>query len=142
MCALSGPSPGYVADDGDCDDGDASTYPGASEIHDDLDNQCPGEPGHGLVDEISGDSGFHDPVKWDELSWDPQVGATSYEVARAGAPDFSVGCITFATVDTYWNDSSVPAAPGVYYYLVRAAAPGIGSWGSDSAGTERANICP
>lgn len=35
----------------DCDDSDPNTYPGAPEICDGVDNQCPGDAGHGQVDE-------------------------------------------------------------------------------------------
>lgn len=35
----------------DCDDSEPDVYPGALELCDDIDNQCPGDPGHGIVDE-------------------------------------------------------------------------------------------
>ena len=35
----------------DCDDGNADIYPGAPELCDVLDNQCPGDAGYGLTDE-------------------------------------------------------------------------------------------
>ena len=38
----------------DCDDADPDVYPGAPEINDGKDNQCPGDPGAGVVDEIEG----------------------------------------------------------------------------------------
>jgi hypothetical protein len=38
----------------DCDDGHATVYPGAPEICDGQDNQCPGDPGYGQVDEGCG----------------------------------------------------------------------------------------
>ena len=43
--------PGFTATPGDCDDGDASTHPGASETCDVVDNDC-----NGLVDELSDDN--------------------------------------------------------------------------------------
>lgn len=42
---------GYVSNGADCDDSDASRYPSAPEQCDGKDNQCPGDPGYGLVDE-------------------------------------------------------------------------------------------
>ena len=42
---------GYVEDNTDCDDTYARTYPGAREICDRRDNQCPGDYGYGFVDE-------------------------------------------------------------------------------------------
>jgi hypothetical protein len=42
---------GYVADGTDCDDGEGDTYPGAPEVCDGMDNQCPGDPGFGEIDE-------------------------------------------------------------------------------------------
>jgi hypothetical protein len=44
-------SDGFTADCGDCDDGVDTVYPGAPEICDGLDNQCPGDPGFGEIDE-------------------------------------------------------------------------------------------
>lgn len=37
--------------DGDCDDGDADTYPAAPEVCDGVDNQCAGDSGFGQIDE-------------------------------------------------------------------------------------------
>jgi hypothetical protein len=58
----------------------------APELNDGHDNQCPGDDGHGIADEIEGTTGFFDPADADEYSWPPQPGATSYQVARAAAP--------------------------------------------------------
>jgi hypothetical protein len=127
---------------GDCDDGDANTYPGAPEVNDGVDNQCAGEPGSGMVDEITGDAGFHDPGNPAEYSWPPQAGAATYEVARAGAPDFSADCALFTSAGPPWIDPDPPPPiGGVYYYLTRSIAPHLGSWGENSSGVERTNIC-
>ena len=47
----------------DCDDADPATHPGAVEINDGKDNQCEGEHGHGVSDELSGDSGGLSPLQ-------------------------------------------------------------------------------
>jgi hypothetical protein len=36
----------------DCDDVHAATFPGAAEVNDGLDNQCPGNADLGVFDEI------------------------------------------------------------------------------------------
>jgi len=41
---------------GDCADGAATIYPGAPELCDSYDNQCPGDPGYGEIDEGFGTS--------------------------------------------------------------------------------------
>lgn len=46
VSTCDGPPVGYVLNDDDCDDGSATTYPGAPEICDGIDNNC-----NGLVDE-------------------------------------------------------------------------------------------
>ena len=57
--------------------------PGAAEVNDGLDNQCPGDAGRGLVDEISGIAGFNTFDDKTRFSWMSQSGAVSYEVARS-----------------------------------------------------------
>jgi hypothetical protein len=127
---------------GDCDDLDPSTYPGAPETNDGVDNQCAGDPGFGLIDEISGPLGFFNPNDRDEISWPEQRLATGYEVARADTRDFSVGCMTWPTAVAQWIDPDVPLQEMAYYYLVRSLTPNTGSWGQDSAAVERGPICP
>ena len=38
----------------DCDNNNPDVHPGAEEINDGVDNQCAGDPGYSLVDEIGG----------------------------------------------------------------------------------------
>lgn len=40
--SLDSDGDGFAVSEGDCDDKDASTYPGASELPDDVDNNCNG----------------------------------------------------------------------------------------------------
>ena len=125
----------------DCDDADASTYPNAPEVNDGLDNQCAGEPGHGLIDELSGKLGFFTSASKAYLTWPPQFDATSYEVVRATSPDFASGCTPFVSSDAFIVDEEVPAGGGRFYYLARPLAPHAGSFGIRSDGTPR-EVCP
>jgi len=125
----------------DCDDSNSDVYPGAAEVNDGRDNQCPGESGYGLVDEIAGVCGFHNPGDRNEFSWTAQTGATSYEVARSADPQFLSACTTVTTSETYWIDTEPMTAGACHYYLVRALAPYAGSWGENSD-MERTNVCP
>ena len=122
----------------DCAPDDGSVFPGAPEINDGRDNQCPGDPGYGLVDEIMGPLVFESPTM---LSWPAQSGATMYEIARSPAPTFASGCSkSYSPVDQF-EVGQVPAPGGAYYYLVRPYLPHAGSWGARSDGVERA-VCP
>jgi len=126
----------------DCNDANGAVFPGAAEINDGVDNQCPGDIGHGLQDEIGGIAGFHNPTDRNEYSWTMQDGATSYEVVRWVLPDDPSDCLTTATANTFWVDVAVPASGDVFGYLVRPAAPFPGSLGADSTGTPRTSVCP
>ena len=67
--------------------------------------------------------------------------ATLYEVARSDDPWF-LFCSQHQTPTLSWSDPSTPASGAVYYYLVRAYAPYVGSWGMDSNRMERTWVCP
>jgi hypothetical protein len=129
----------------DCDDTDPQTHPGAEEVNDGLDNQCPGDLGYGEIDETTGDSGFHDPEDNTAYSWPAQEGATRYEVARATRADFAAGCILHATseqqVETSWNDEQVPEPGAIFFYANRPIESHVGSWGADSTGEQRHFSC-
>ena len=126
----------------DCDDTDPFAYPGADERNDGFDNQCPGEPGFGSVDEISGTAGFFDPADSSVLSWPPQPRAAAYQVARAPSPAFTPAPTCEMVPDPFFADPEVPEVGSAYCYLVRAMAPYAGSWGVSSAGVERSVSCP
>ncbi len=128
---------------GDCDDTDPSRYPDAPEINDGKDNQCPGEPGYGTIDEIGGTSGFTNPADRHTFSWTEQAGATQYQVARSEDPRFGDGGLCqFVAGATSWSDPASPPAGRAFFYLVRAFAPHLGSWGQTSAGVERSACAP
>jgi len=131
-----------VSGGGDCDDGNATIYPGAPEANDGMDNQCPGDQGFGVVDEISGASGFNTPNDKETYSWTAQPGATLYSVARSRLADFSSDCATWTTPNPMLVDSVLPTSADVFHYLTRPLAPNAGSWGQDSEGDERSSICP
>ncbi|HEU5181313.1 MAG TPA: MopE-related protein [Candidatus Polarisedimenticolia bacterium] len=128
---------------GDCNDADPSTYANAPESNDARDNQCTGQPGFGVVDEVSGIFGFNTSGSNSLLSWPPQAGASGYELQRSGTPFPSANpYVLSATMSgtTSYSDPSVPPAGTTLYYLVRALAPNLGSWGQKSNGQERAGI--
>jgi hypothetical protein len=125
----------------DCDDAVPATHPEAVEVNDDLDNQCPGDHGYGVVDEICGMCGFLNPADATELAWPAQANATSYDVARSTVPDFASNCTLLPpTSNPYIQDPETPVVAGqVYFYLVRTLQ---GSWGQDSSDAERLFTCP
>jgi hypothetical protein len=121
----------------ECDDFLASVFPGALEINDGFDNQCPGDDGFGLADEVEG--GLE--VAASQVCWEAQPGATAYEIVRATSPDFSVGCQIELVIGTCWDDTTPPAPGEIVYYLVRSAMPFAGAWGFDSTGAPREPSC-
>ena len=122
----------------DCDDADGDVYPGAPEINDGKDNQCPGDIGAGVIDEVSGPMTVS---ATGEICWPAQGGAAEYEVVRSTTPDFSTDCTRVPTATTCWTDGTPPAGQ-TWHYLIRALAPFPGSLGVDSAGAERTVSCP
>jgi YD repeat-containing protein len=127
-----------VPDVSDCAPGDAAVFPGAAEINDGKDNQCPGDPGHGLIDEIMGPLVFTSPTT---LSWPAQPGATMYEIARSSAATFATGCAKLYSPVASFEVGQVPGAGSAHCYLVRPYLPHAGSWGARSDGVER-TVCP
>jgi N-acetylneuraminic acid mutarotase len=126
----------------DCDERNADTHPGAEEVNDGLDNQCPGDPGHSVIDEISGVCGFLDPANLDAFSWPAQAGATGYEVARSPRSRLDSQCVVLQTSATAWIDTEPVPAGVCFHYLVRATQPHLGSWGTYGSGNERIGVCP
>ena len=130
--------PSLVLGGGDCDDAESATHPGAPEVNDGKDNQCSGL-GYGVQDEVSGEVGFTGPTT--TFTWTAQAGAVLYGVARSPHPDLHGACVETQTSSTSWTDPGVPGPGGVFYYLVRTLFPHLGSWGQDSAGVERTQVC-
>jgi hypothetical protein len=135
--ASCAPLAGHATQSGDCDDADPTKYPGSVEVNDGQDNQCPGEPGHGLVDEVEGLI-F---LAKDDLCWNSQAAATGYLVARSGEGAFDTCSYTAATAATCTTESATPAPGEVFHYLVRAQAPWPGSWGAGEPAGERLLTC-
>ncbi|HET6372851.1 MAG TPA: putative metal-binding motif-containing protein, partial [Candidatus Polarisedimenticolia bacterium] len=134
-------SDGLRGCEGDCDDTVQATHPGAVEINDAHDNQCPGDPGYGLTDEIAPDSGFPNAGDTSLFCWSAQPSATGYRVTRSSAKDFSTACASGNTSLTCWSDPATPPIGQAFNYLVRATTPNPGSWGARSNGAERAVSC-
>lgn len=126
-----------VPDSLDCAPADASVFGGAPEINDGIDNQCPGDDGYGLVDEIESRIVFTDATT---LTWLDQPGATTYEVAWSDIVDFSKNCSQRYEIAPTHTATAVPATGEIYFYLVRAVQPNAGSWGRGD-GVERTVSC-
>lgn len=125
---------------GDCNDQDPTIRPGIAERNDGQDNQCPGDRGYGLVDELTG------PIAWipssPRITWNSQQLATSYQLVRSSRVDFASDCTLFTQPAPPFDDPDVPpAVGGIFYYLARASAPHVGSWGRGTLGVERAVPC-
>jgi hypothetical protein len=134
-------SNGDICGHEDCNDDDTSTYPTAAEANDGKDNQCPGDRGYGLVDDVAENAGFFHPGDTTRFTWLVQDGASQYEVGRSAVRDFSTGCRGFATQRPSFRDAETPQPGGVFYYLVRPSIPHTGSWGRSSTGVERVPVC-
>lgn len=125
---------------GDCDETNPDTYGGAPEINDGLDNQCPGDLGHGLIDEISGATTFT-TAGGEDFCWPAQGGASNYQVVRARSSDFTADRLTFTTSNTCQMDPDTPPLGGLFIYAARSLTPNTGSWGADAFGIERIIPC-
>jgi hypothetical protein len=108
--------------DVDCDLLDPTVFPGAPEINDGRDNQCPPDDGYGVIDEIAGSIHY---AADGQICVDDLSGVTMYEVARSPNPAFSPAVIvaTVSPADPCFLDPVAPPPGGQYYYLVRAIAP-------------------
>jgi hypothetical protein len=122
----------------DCAPADPSVHPYGVEINDGMDQNCPGDQGYGVIDEISGTVSFQAA---DQLSWPSQGGATAYQVARSTSPTFDADCASFSTSTASIIDGDVPALGSAYFYLIRSTSPFPGSWGQRSTGEERSGVC-
>jgi hypothetical protein len=85
-----------------------------------------------VVDNLPGGT-FCDSSK-ELYCWDPQPGATEYEVCRSTSPDFASDKVRFTTMDTQIVDPEIPPSGEVFCYLDRVLAPQPGSWGSNPMG--------
>jgi hypothetical protein len=126
---------------GDCNDSNPSVANELPEVNDWLDQNCPGDDGYGVADEISGKSGFVAPGDKTVFSWPYQAGGLNYLAVRSTSPAFPAGCASSTTSLNSWMDAANPAPGGAFYYLVRSLLNSKGSWGQKSGFVERAAIC-
>jgi len=126
---------------GDCQDNNASVANGLAEVNDAVDQNCPGDEGYGVIDEISGISGFVSTASLAPFTWTAQTGATSYLAVRSVSPAFPSGCASSTLPGTSWADPALPLPNNIFYYLVRPLLATKGSYGQRSNGVERATVC-
>jgi hypothetical protein len=113
----------------------------AADLNDGLDNQCSGEGGCGMADEIEGVCGFHNAGDKNEFSWTAQTGATSYKVARCTSPAVHLRLHYGNHLNDLLERRRSGTSGGLPSLPVRSLAPYVGSKGSGSSG-ERTGICP
>jgi hypothetical protein len=85
------PPAGYVAQNGDCDDGNGAIHPGAPELCDAVDNDCDRVVDDGaprpIVTGLVGQKVVDASQYWVGWSWNAAPGATSYDVLRVWLDD-------------------------------------------------------
>ncbi len=146
--AIDADTDGFVAAI-DCDNDNPYTFPGAPEVLDRLDNQCPGDEGYGQIDEgmevtrlVFIDSA---PGATQVFCWDQIDGITGYEVAEASVPWFVGSCGQQLVPPTVCRTTGTVPRGEIRFYLVHAFGcfPNCvgGTWGRNSAGTSRTVPC-
>ena len=88
---------GFTPNDGDCDDYNASVYPGADEIIDQIDNDCDGE-----IDEDDIDLDGYTTEEGDCDDNNPNVYPNAYEICD-GVDNSCNGFVDMEDVDNYFN---------------------------------------
>lgn len=81
------------------------------------------------------------------LTWDPEASVGTYNVYRgqlSSLPGSYGACLGPGLTNETFDDTNVPAAGEVYFYLITAEnrVEEEGTMGSTSSGTERANSSP
>ena len=118
---------GFVCPD-ECDDTNFVIYPGAPEINDPYDNQCPGDAGFGLINEIEGLMELMEGAGSTSVCWPAQPGATYYRVRRCSDAIMSDACVDVDTMMTCIDELNDPIAGEIYYFRVRATIPYGGNY--------------
>jgi hypothetical protein len=131
----------------DCDDSSPYIYPDAPEILDGVDNQCPGDVGHGEIDEGMEVTGLVFTASDDPyvFCWDQLSGITGYEVGQANDALFSDTCVSQLVPPAACRDTDPVPAGEIRFYLVHAYGcfPGCvgGPWGQAFPGGDRTVSC-
>lgn len=111
---------GYTGDEGDCDDSDATVYPGAYEGNPLLDNDCDGvieEAPTAVADVVAATHMTCSSFTLDATgSSDPQGSALSYDWSLTSAPSGSTTTTADITTSTDVSPTFAPDLAGIYTF--------------------------
>ena len=124
---------GYTENEGDCDDGDATTSPGASEVCDDADNDCDGEINETFLDDYEANESTADAYNLGEVDggflWSGDSAALAGLTLHTSD---DVDCFRWDADDEWYDNISISVTVQPFSsagsYVVRLYMKDGGTW--------------